>query len=258
MRSSWASPRPGSPTPTAIPVGSRCPTAASPCARPSTTGSGPTRSTPGRGRARTSRPSSPRATIGANVDPALREILAWKPEPSLAERMRDAFAAGDSAAALKLHLAYKTDPRHAYTDTEVELNALGYELLRQGRREAAIAVLQLNTADHPGSSNAFDSLGEALHGGGPAGGGGAELRAGARAGPGQRECPPDAGKAAWRDPGYAGWRSSRAIRRRDNSTAATRVNTMMARESTVGTCSQWLSVILRPTKMRMRATPGLR
>jgi hypothetical protein len=98
----------------------------------------------------------------ANLDPALRAILAWKPEPSLAERMRDAFAAGDSAGALKLHLAYKTDPRHAYTDTEVELNALGYELLRQGRREAAIAVLQLNTADHPGSSNAFDSLGEAL------------------------------------------------------------------------------------------------
>ena len=69
------------------------------------------------------------------MDPALREILAWKPEPSLAERMRDAFAAGDSAGALKLHLAYKTDSRHAYTDTEVELNALGYELLRQGRRE---------------------------------------------------------------------------------------------------------------------------
>ena len=97
----------------------------------------------------------------ANVDPAMREILAWKPEPSLAERMRDAFAAGDSAGALKLHLAYKTDPRHAYTDTEVELNALGYELLRQGRHMAAIAVLQLNSADHPGSSNAFDSLGEA-------------------------------------------------------------------------------------------------
>jgi tetratricopeptide (TPR) repeat protein len=98
----------------------------------------------------------------ANADPALREILVWKPEPSLAERMRDAYAAGDSAGALKLHLGYKTDPRHAYTDTEVELDALGYELLRQGRREAAIAVLQLNTADHPGSSKAFDSLGEAL------------------------------------------------------------------------------------------------
>lgn len=97
----------------------------------------------------------------ANVDPAMREILAWQPEASLAERMRDAFAAGDSAGALELYLGYKTDPRHAYTDTEVELNALGYELLRQGRHGAAITVLQLNTADHPGSSNAFDSLGEA-------------------------------------------------------------------------------------------------
>ena len=97
----------------------------------------------------------------ANVDPAMREILAWKPEPSLAERMRDAFAAGDSAGALQQHLAYKTDPRHAYTDTELELNALGYELLGEGRYGAAIAVLQLNTADHPGSSNAFGSLGEA-------------------------------------------------------------------------------------------------
>jgi len=96
-----------------------------------------------------------------NVDPAMREVLAYRPEPSLAERMRDAFTAGDSAGALKLHLAYKSDPRHAYADTELELNALGYELLRQGRQGQAIVVLQLNTADHPGSSNAFDSLGEA-------------------------------------------------------------------------------------------------
>jgi Tetratricopeptide repeat/Peptidase family S41 len=97
----------------------------------------------------------------ANVDPAMREVLAYRPEPSLAERMRDAFTAGDSAGALKLHLEYKTDPRHGYIDTELELNALGYELLRQGRHGQAIVVLQLNTADHPGSSNAFDSLGEA-------------------------------------------------------------------------------------------------
>jgi hypothetical protein len=95
------------------------------------------------------------------VDPAMREVLAYRQEASLAERMRDAFAAGDSARALKLHLDYKADPRHAYADTELELNALGYELLRQGRQGQAIVVLQLNTADHPGSSNAFDSLGEA-------------------------------------------------------------------------------------------------
>jgi hypothetical protein len=98
----------------------------------------------------------------ANVDPAMREVLAYTVEPSLAERMRDAFAAGDSAGAVELHLEYKADPRHAYADTELELNALGYELLRQGRHGQAIVVLRLNAADHPGSSNAFDSLGEAF------------------------------------------------------------------------------------------------
>jgi hypothetical protein len=97
----------------------------------------------------------------ANVDPAMREVLAYRSEPPLAERMRDAFAAGDSAGALRLHLDYTADPRHAYADTELELNALGYELLRQGRQGQAIAVMQLNAADHPESSNAFDSLGEA-------------------------------------------------------------------------------------------------
>ena len=97
----------------------------------------------------------------ANVDPAMRDVLAYKVEPSLAERMRDAFAAGDSAGALRLHLEYKADRRHAYADTELELNALGYELLRQGRHGPAVVVMQLNAADHPGSSNAFDSLGEA-------------------------------------------------------------------------------------------------
>jgi hypothetical protein len=97
----------------------------------------------------------------ANVDPAMREVLAYRSEPSLAGRMRSAFAAGDSAGALRLHLDYKADPRHAYADTELELNALGYELLRQGRHGHAIAVMRLNAADHPGSSNAFDSLGEA-------------------------------------------------------------------------------------------------
>ena len=102
----------------------------------------------------------------ANIDPAMREVLAYESEPSLAERMRDAFSAGDSAGALRLHLDYKVDPRHAFADTELELNALGYELLRQGRHGPAIVVMQLNAADHPGSSNAFDSLGEVYLGAG--------------------------------------------------------------------------------------------
>jgi hypothetical protein len=97
----------------------------------------------------------------SNVDPAMREVLAYRPEPTLVERMGAAFAAGDSAGAVKLHREYKADPRHAYADTELELNELGYELLRRGRHGHAIVVMRLNAADHPRSSNAFDSLGEA-------------------------------------------------------------------------------------------------
>ena len=44
---------------------------------------------------------------------------------------------------------------------EVELNALGYELLGEGDNESALTVLRFVTAVRPSSSNAFDSLGEA-------------------------------------------------------------------------------------------------
>ncbi len=91
----------------------------------------------------------------------MREVLGYQSQPSLAHRMGDAFTAGDSARAIALHRQYRADPRHRYAETEIALNGLGYELLRQGRRGHAIAVMRLNAADHPGSSNAFDSLGEA-------------------------------------------------------------------------------------------------
>jgi tetratricopeptide (TPR) repeat protein len=45
---------------------------------------------------------------------------------------------------------------------EKELNILGYELLSRDKRVTdAIAIFELNTKEHPTSSNALDSLGEA-------------------------------------------------------------------------------------------------
>src|SRR5208282_5796461 len=45
---------------------------------------------------------------------------------------------------------------------ETELNTLGYQLLYADKRvNDAIAVFKLNAIEHPISSNAFDSLGEA-------------------------------------------------------------------------------------------------
>jgi tetratricopeptide (TPR) repeat protein len=45
--------------------------------------------------------------------------------------------------------------------SENELNAYGYQLLNDGNTEKAIEMLVLNTQRHPGSANAWDSLGEA-------------------------------------------------------------------------------------------------
>lgn len=48
-----------------------------------------------------------------------------------------------------------------YDVGEAEINTLGYKLLNAGRTAEAIAIFKLNVAEHPGSSNAYDSLGEA-------------------------------------------------------------------------------------------------
>ncbi len=101
------------------------------------------------------------ADYRANVDPAMKAVLAYRPEPPIDERMRRAFAAGDSALAMRRYREYRADPRHAYADTEAALNTLGYELLGQERYGPAVAVLALNAAEHPDSWNVHDSLGEA-------------------------------------------------------------------------------------------------
>ena len=49
-----------------------------------------------------------------------------------------------------------------YDISEGEINSLGYRLLYGDRRpEDAVKIFLLNTTEHPASSNAFDSLGEA-------------------------------------------------------------------------------------------------
>lgn len=48
-----------------------------------------------------------------------------------------------------------------YVD-ESQLNRVGYKLLKNGKPGEAVAVLRLNTKLYPASSNAHDSLGEAL------------------------------------------------------------------------------------------------
>jgi hypothetical protein len=46
-------------------------------------------------------------------------------------------------------------------ENEKQMNSLGYQYLRGGQLNAAVAVLRLNTETHPASANTYDSLGEA-------------------------------------------------------------------------------------------------
>ena len=50
----------------------------------------------------------------------------------------------------------------AYDFAEGELNGLGYTLLGRNDVADAVRIFALNTEQYPASSNAFDSLGEAL------------------------------------------------------------------------------------------------
>lgn len=54
-----------------------------------------------------------------------------------------------------------TQPETFNFSDESELNSLGYQLLGQGEKSAALRIFELNTREFPASSNAYDSLGEA-------------------------------------------------------------------------------------------------
>jgi len=95
-----------------------------------------------------------------NLDPALTAVRAYRPEPSAAERMAAALERGGIEAAMRAYRAYRADPRHAYVDTEDQLNSLGYTLLEKDRVTAAVAIFELNASEHPRSANAYDSLGD--------------------------------------------------------------------------------------------------
>ena len=99
----------------------------------------------------------------SNVDPAMKAVLEYRPEPSIGDRMAEALSKAGVSEAVRVYRLYMNDPRHAYADEEAALNSLGYQLLGEGRHEHAIAVLELNASEHPESPNVYDSLGEAYH-----------------------------------------------------------------------------------------------
>ena len=99
-----------------------------------------------------------------DINAAIQNILADKPyvlpKQSGAEKLYKTIHESGIRAALE---QYRTLKRSGDYDLgESELNTLGYQLLYGDRRaNDAIAVFKLNAMEHPVSSNAFDSLGEA-------------------------------------------------------------------------------------------------
>jgi hypothetical protein len=99
-----------------------------------------------------------------DINAAIQNILADKPyvlpKQSGAEKLYKTIHESGIRAALE---QYRTLKRSGDYDLgESELNTLGYQLLYPDRRaKDAIAVFKLNAMEHPVSSNAFDSLGEA-------------------------------------------------------------------------------------------------
>ncbi|MDQ2970774.1 MAG: S41 family peptidase, partial [Acidobacteriota bacterium] len=96
-----------------------------------------------------------------NNDPALNAALNFVPTRSLPELLKEALSADDLKLALERDRQWRADPVNAYSDTEIQLNSLGYELLAAKRLDHAIAVFTLNVAAYPESANVYDSLGDA-------------------------------------------------------------------------------------------------
>jgi CubicO group peptidase (beta-lactamase class C family) len=99
-----------------------------------------------------------------DINAAIQNILTNKPyalpKQSGAEKLHKAIHDSGIQAALKVYNALKDG--NEYDFGESELNTLGYQLLYGDKRVSdAVAVFKLNTTAYPGSSNAFDSLGEA-------------------------------------------------------------------------------------------------
>jgi CubicO group peptidase (beta-lactamase class C family) len=84
------------------------------------------------------------------------------PKLSLARRLLAVIDAQGVDAALALYEQLRGTAATRYDFSEAELNGLGYTLLDRRRNVDAIRVFELNARQFPSSSNAFDSLGEAL------------------------------------------------------------------------------------------------
>lgn len=102
-------------------------------------------------------------TVLNEMNDAIRAILYNQsfdpPKKSLAIELLDVFMTKGTVDGLDTYTKLKNDP--TYKIKEVDMNRVGYLLLKAGKKKEAIEVFKINVATYPKSGNAYDSLGEA-------------------------------------------------------------------------------------------------
>lgn len=109
----------------------------------------------------TNKGNSPRMEINDAIVNILHGRAYDLPKLPMAGKMYAAIKQQGIETALRIYHTMKATASGSYEFSESEFNALGYKLLEDGEKGAAIRIFELNTAQYPSSSNAFDSLGEA-------------------------------------------------------------------------------------------------
>lgn len=93
-----------------------------------------------------------------NEDPVLAAALAFVPGPRLSETIRQAIAAGDTAAAREQLAAYRADTTHAYADARLSLDSAALHFLERRDYDRAIAILELAVMEYPDVPRAYVNL----------------------------------------------------------------------------------------------------
>lgn len=81
--------------------------------------------------------------------------------PSVAQLMAQALREGGIEAMEARYRAFKSNAATSGVFTELDVNALGYQLMGGGQLEAATRAFELNVESYPNSFNVYDSLAEA-------------------------------------------------------------------------------------------------
>ncbi|SOD78602.1 serine hydrolase [Spirosoma fluviale] len=101
---------------------------------------------------------APLNDIRKNILRILYDQPVEAPKMPIADLLRQSVLSDPLEKTKQKFTAWKADK--AYSVNENEINALGYELMREGKDKEALAVFNLNTDAFPESYNVYDSRGE--------------------------------------------------------------------------------------------------